>query len=370
MKRVRVYHDLVSLSESHKKLFQINRQENSFFLSYAWFDNLIKNSLSVDYSMCFYGLENEGDGAALALAPMCFSSSRQHWFSLRKLIAASNYYTSLFQLIRDHHTADSLENITSLVRGIIQDAIQWDCIDMHPMALDSIEFTSIQQAFRDAGALTQTYFCFGNWYLKLEGRNFQEYYQSRPSRLKNTIERKSRQLKKSHGLQIKLVQTEAELQTAAAEYEHVYQSSWKQAEAHPNFILGLMQICAQHGWLRLGIAYLDDQPVAAQLWMVHQGVASIYKLAYDENFSKHSIGSILTAHMMQHVIDIDMVVEVDYLTGDDDYKKDWMSHRRERWGIVAFNQATLKGRLAGYWHLGRHELKRLLTNFRLPFRTI
>jgi CelD/BcsL family acetyltransferase involved in cellulose biosynthesis len=47
--------------------------------------------------------------------------------------------------------------------------------------------------------------------------------------------------------------------------------------------------------------------------------------------------------MMQHVIDVDEVVEVDYLVGDDPYKKDWMNHRRERWGIVAYNPSTFLG---------------------------
>ena len=367
MKRVRVYHDLASLPETYKKLFGINCHESSFFFSYAWFDNLTQNSLSIDHAMRFFGLEDESDGTASALAPMCFSSSRQHWYIFRQLIAASNYYSSLFHLIQDDRNSDSTENINLLIRGMMEDAPQWDCIDLHPMAVDNIQFTSIQRAFGDAGALTQTYFCFGNWYLKLDGRNFEEYFKSLPSRLRNTIERKSKQLEKSNGLHIKLVQTEAELQTAAVEFEQVYKSSWKQSEAHPHFISGLMRICAREGWLRLGIAYINNKPVAAQLWVVHRGIASIYKLAYDENFSKLSIGSILTAHLMRHVIDIDRVNEVDYLTGDDDYKKDWMPHRRERWGIIAFNQATLKGKLAGYWHLGRHQLKRVLAGIRVSF---
>ena len=363
MKRVRVYHDLVSLPESYKKLFGSNRQECSFFLSYVWFENLIQHSLGIDHSMRFFGLEDQSEGTAYALAPMCFSSSPQHWYTLRKLIAASNYYTSLFYLIQDDRDPDPHEKISLLIHGIIDDTSHWDCIDLHPMAVDSMQFASIQRGFRDAGALTQTYFCYGNWYLKLEGRNFREYFESLPSRLRNTIDRKSRQLEKSHALQIKLVQTEAELQTAAAAYEQVYQTSWKQSEAQPHFVSGLMQVCAREGWLRLGIAYIDDKPVAAQLWIVRQRIASIYKLAYDENFSKLSIGSILTAHMMRHVIDIDLVDEVDYLTGDDDYKKDWMSHRRERWGIIAFNQATLKGKLFGFWHLGKQELKHMLIKF-------
>lgn len=369
MKRVRVYQHLEALPDSYRKLFGTDDQVSSVFSSYIWFDNLIRHSLSIEHTLRFFGLEDESNGTAYVLAPMCFLSSRR-WYAPRKLIAASNYYTSLFCLIQDDVESHSNGNVDQLIRGMIEDIPEWDCIDLHPMAVDSIQFSSIQQAFRDSGASIQTYFCFGNWYLKVGGRSFQEYFNTVPSRVRNTVARKSRQLQKSHGLQIKLVQTEDELEAAAAAYDQVYQSSWKQSEAHPYFIPGLMQACARQGSLRLGIAYIDDQPVAAQLWIVYQGVASIYKLAYDEQFARFSIGSILTAHLMKHVIDIDHVQEVDYLTGDDDYKKDWMSQRRERWGVIAFNQTTLKGKLSGFWHLGRQEIKRIFYKLRLPFKNL
>jgi CelD/BcsL family acetyltransferase involved in cellulose biosynthesis len=105
-------------------------------------------------------------------------------------------------------------------------------------------------------------------------------------------------------------------------------------------------LCAERGWLRLGIAYYDNEPVAAQLWIVSHGRAVIYKLAHDEKVAKLSVGTVLTAFLMAHVLDVDKVREVDYLIGDDSYKKDWMSYRRERWGIVAYNPCSVAG-LAG-----------------------
>jgi CelD/BcsL family acetyltransferase involved in cellulose biosynthesis len=56
---------------------------------------------------------------------------------------------------------------------------------------------------------------------------------------------------------------------------------------------------------------------------------------------------LLTALLMEHVIEVDKVAEVDYLIGDDPYKKTWMSHRRERWGVIAYNPRSLAG-LAGW----------------------
>jgi len=93
----------------------------------------------------------------------------------------------------------------------------------------------------------------------------------------------------------------------------------------------------------LGLAWHGDTPIAAQLWLSSHGRADIYKVAYDEEYKRFAPGSVLTAEVMKHVIDIDQVKEVDYLIGDDPYKKRWLSQRRERWGWVAYNPRTLPG---------------------------
>ena len=92
-------------------------------------------------------------------------------------------------------------------------------------------------------------------------------------------------------------------------------------------------------------------------WIVHGGVASIYKICYAEKFAKLSVGSVLTARLLEHVLDVDRVTEVDYLSGDDTYKANWMSDRRERWGIMAFNPETLWGRAGIIRHIVGRNLK-------------
>ena len=115
-------------------------------------------------------------------------------------------------------------------------------------------------------------------------------------------------------------------------------------------------MAADQGWLRLGILTLGYDVIAAQLWLVKSNKASIYKLAYVKGFEPFSPGSLLTQAMMRQAIDVDGVNEVDYLTGDDAYKRDWMSHRRERWGIVAFHLGTLRGA----WLAAMHAVGRLI----------
>ena len=104
-----------------------------------------------------------------------------------------------------------------------------------------------------------------------------------------------------------------------------------------------MYLAAEQNALRLAIAYLGAEPVATQFWIVADNTAYIYKLAYKEAYKSMGVGSLLTAKLMQYVIDVDKVTTVDYLTGDDAYKQDWMTQRRERWGIEVFNTSTVFG---------------------------
>lgn len=55
---------------------------------------------------------------------------------------------------------------------------------------------------------------------------------------------------------------------------------------------------------------------------------------------------------MQHVLEVDKVDEADYLSGDDAYKKDWMSRRRERWGLLTLNPRPLHSLLTISRHVG------------------
>ncbi len=115
---------------------------------------------------------------------------------------------------------------------------------------------------------------------------------------------------------IALLRDTEDLPTAISAYEAVYQASWKKQEPFPDFMPGLLETYAASGELRLGLAWLGDKPIAAQLWIVANGRAHIYKVAYDEAYKSYSPGTLVTAMLMQHAIDVDQVHEVDYLIGD------------------------------------------------------
>lgn len=363
--QVHIYSNLGELPESFLNLFE-EAGRQSIFLTLPWFQNFAQTAMGhCDRIRIYCAKDIKGTPSGMLL--MRSLRGPNSLFSPRKLGALANYYSCFYAPHVAAAPGESAAILQTLAIAIAKEKPHWDAVEVKPMDLDSRDFRELVKAFKVAGFVVQTFFSFGNWYLPVNGRNFAKYSETLPSMLKNTLSRKRKKLEKSGRARIEIVTTGPELDAAIDAYMKVYLSSWKQPEPYPQFIPGLMRMCAAMGALRLGILRVDGEPAAAQLWIVHQGKALIYKLAYDERFAHLSVGTILSAALFQHALDVDKVTEVDYLSGDDGYKKDWMSHRRERWGILALNPRTPRGVLAIARHVGGRAVKRAALSIATPF---
>jgi hypothetical protein len=353
---VKIYARMEDLPEKYAPFFAENAKE-SFFLSFPWFQNLSATVLYPGDGVRVFSVElgDTAETPAAALLLRCHSSRSS--FSLRKLTGLANYYTSLFAPLRSP-SLYSPSHLSALTRAIAADRPAWDAVDLQWLDRDAPVFIELQRAFRDAGMVVQTYFCSGNWYLPVNGRTFKEYFEGLRSSVRNIAKSKNKKIERSGRVRVEIVSGTAGLDAALDAYQRIYTSSWKVPEPHAKFVPGFVRTSAEQGWLRLGVAYVDGEPAAAQIWIVSHGTASIYKIAYDKRFADLSVGSFLTLRMMEHALDVDRVREVDYLSGDDKYKQDWMSHRRERWGILAMNPHTVRGMLAIARHVGGRAVKR------------
>ncbi len=359
-----VHQDLNALNDGYEDLFFRN-ESVSFFHTLPWYRTFVQTTLTSREHVRIYAVESAfNPRSPRGVLIMRHQDSPKLSWRPRILTGLANYYTSLFGPVIDPDESDAQPIFDQLAAAIAYDEIRWDVIDLHPLDIDAPSFTGMVTALRNAGLLVHTYYCFGNWHLQVNNQTYSDYISARPSRLSKTGKRQRRILEKDKQFRFELFTGTDRLEQALADYNAIYTSSWKVPEPHPNFIGKLMRTCAEQGWLRLGIAYMDGQPAAAQLWIVVGGQASIYKMAYDERFAKQSVGTVLSSLLMEHVIDVDKVEVVDYLTGDDNYKRDWMSHRRERWGIVAFNPRTPHGLLAAARHTGGRVVRRVINTVR------
>ncbi|MFG6466425.1 GNAT family N-acetyltransferase [Roseateles sp. BYS87W] len=312
----------------------LRRQEDAYVEFGAdWFGLLADTVFRGESHVVLYVLRRQG--RALAVLPVGVQDSGTGI----EIGALANYYTTLYSptLAADLSAEDLMPLLVALRRQHRAYAYRF-----WPMDPTAKEFGLLRDALRLAGLQAHEYFAFGNWYLQVNS-DWADYLKHRSGQLRSTIKRMTKRLAAEPGGRLEIIQDAADVDRGIAAYEAVYGASWKVPEPYPEFIPGLIRLCARRGWLRLGIAWIGDQPIAAQLWIVNGSRAHIYKVAYDENFKHIAPGTLVTALLLEQAIDRDQVTEVDYLIGDDAYKKTWMSHRRERFGLIAYDPATLRG---------------------------
>lgn len=202
-------------------------------------------------------------------------------------------------------------------------------ITLWPVPDEDGSTTRLAAALRKAGWRVDVTPCDHNHVLHVRGRSFVEYWAQRPGRMRTTLKRKAKKV------DVELL-THFD-QDAWTAYEHVYSNSWKPEEGDPALLRRFAEAEGEAGRIRLAIARADGEPVAAQFWTVENGTAYIHKLAHLEEAKKLSAGTTLSAALFEHVIDKDGVELVDFGTGNDPYKRDWMEEDRPRYRIDALD---------------------------------
>jgi len=235
----------------------------------------------------------------------------------------ANWYTFRFRPILSEG-ADAPALLTALARDLTREAGR-----ITLTGLPEAEADSLQSAFRQAGWLTLREQSDVNHVLALDGRDFAAYLAGRPGPLRTTLKRKSNKV-------VTQVLTRFDPQ-AWDQYEAIYAESWKPEEGSPAFLRAFAQEEGAAGRLRLGLAHAASDPegpaIAAQMWTVEGRTAFIHKLAHRESAKPLSPGSVLSAALFRQVIDADRVAMVDFGTGDDPYKRDWMEQVRPRYRL-------------------------------------
>lgn len=237
---------------------------------------------------------------------------------------------------------------TALLTALAADlAGQAPHIVLSPLPDEYQETIELVTAFRRTGWLVFVEQCDVNHVLHLGGRNYAEYLAARPGQLRTTLKRKAAKVAVT-------VETAFNPDSWAA-YETIYASSWKPEEGNPAFLRRFAQEEGAAGRLRLGLARADGVPVAAQFWTVEHGTAFIHKLAHTEEAKPLSPGTTLSAALFEHVIDRDRVSLVDFGTGNDGYKRDWMETVRPRYRLE-----VVRPLWPGNWPIiARHWLRKL-----------
>lgn len=198
-------------------------------------------------------------------------------------------------------------------------------VTLSPVPDEDGSASRLARAFGAAGWRVEVSRCDTNHILRIGERSFDAYWASRPGALRSTLKRKSGK--------VDITILDRFDEDAWADYERIYTASWKPSEDYPAMLRAFARSEGDAGRLRLGLAHHEGQAVAAQFWTVENSVAFIHKLAHLESHRHLSAGTTLSAALFKRVIDDDKVTLVDFGTGDEPYKRDWMEATRPRYRI-------------------------------------
>lgn len=237
------------------------------------------------------------------------------------LAALANWYTFRFRHVFTPNASQAM--VEAMARDLSRISRR---IDLAMVPDEEGSATQLETAFQKQGWFVIREVCDSNHVLEVGDRSHAQYLSDRPGALRATLKRKSGRMK--------TIVVDRFDKDAWQAFEDIYLRSWKPAEGSPEFLREFACMEGAAGRLRLGLALIDDKPVAAQFWTVERGTAFIHKLAHLEEAKSHSPGTVLTSALFEHVIDRDRVSLVDFGTGDDRYKQDWMELVRMRYRLI------------------------------------
>jgi len=299
-------------------------QGGSGFARSAWFDMLARH--------CFADREciwprAEAEGASVIL-PLLRDGDQ--------LSALSNYYSFAYAPLYEGAPSPAQQQAL-LVQVARQLRGSYGRVSFHPL-VDGDLARQMRGAFAAAGWIALLTDQNSNHYLDLRGRDFAAYWAERPGQLRSSVRRKGKG--QPYDFHIETTLTDE----LWSDYLAVYTASWKNAEPYPAMIRAIAEEAAARGALRLGFARKDARAVAVQLWTIEGRTACIHKIAHDGAEDRGSPGTLLSHFMFQQMIDREKVARIDYGTGNNAYKRDWMEEERPMERLDCFNP-----RRAGMW---------------------
>lgn len=275
------------------------------------------------------------DGDACVVLPLCRGDG--------ELAALANWYSFRWRPIVSPG-CDPAPLLVALAAALKEKCKR---IVLTPLPDEGGEATALEAGFRTAGWSLWREACDTNHVLPVNGRSFDAYLAGRPGHLRTTLKRKA--------ARINCFILECFDEEAWNAWEAIYRDSWKPSEGSPAFLRAFAEAEARAGRMRLGMAFADGMPIAGQLWTVEAGTAFIHKLAHRETARDLSPGTVLSAALFRQVIDRDRVALIDFGTGDDAYKRDWMESQRPRYRLTMLRP----GAPANWPLLARRTLARL-----------
>lgn len=345
---VQVIRDLKGMSTHRADWDEIaSIQADSFpFMGYDWFSTWVNNFLQ-DEEMWVLLLYEKG--VLVCIAPLLKRREKMFQLPIQKFELMGNVYSPFRNfLFRENDFERRKEHVGALLGWLAKHGGPWDVMDLAAVPEEMDCFAVIPEAAQGSGLPLVEHVAYGDWYVDGIDCTGDEFIEALPKKIRKDVSYCMRRLQKLAAVEFKVVKDPELVHAYMRAYYDVYSKSWQKTETvGPQFHRDYAEVAARQGWLRLGFLFAGDEAIAAQFWITSHATSYVLKTVYDQAYKKYSPGKVLTAEMVRYVIDEDRIRLIDYVQGDEPYKKDWTPKRRERRGATLFSR-SLKGRMLDF----------------------
>ena len=182
--------------------------------------------------------------------------------------------------------------------------------------------------------------------------DWDEFFKNRSRKFRKSINNKLNRFKKEPDFKIdhEIVTTSGH--PVLNEIVDISKKSWKAGiktdlgsdTAGRKFLLGLVETFGANNHTQVWILRKNAIPVAYEYHVIFDNIAYPIRADYDEDYRKHSPGSVLEYAALKHLFESQNVTEY-YSCGDDYwYLNNWSNDRREHYTIEVFS-SNIKARL-------------------------
>jgi CelD/BcsL family acetyltransferase involved in cellulose biosynthesis len=290
----------------------------------------------------------DGDGRAIAMAPLIEQRQAGRTF----LLAPANDHSSRVEWVLGREPRAGVEAIWRHLR----DALRWDVLVLRDVPVDGPTSTLVEEEARRDRHLVGRWRSLETPYLAL-GAVSREAGVS--AKFLANLRRRMRRLQEQGAVSVRRVDAGEAVDAFLEEFLSLEAAGWKgvrgSAIAHDPrtvaFYRDVASAAAREGWLALRALDVGGRPIAMHFGLLHKGVYSLPKPAYDESFATCSPGQLLFREVLAEC-EARRLDELDFLGPDMPWKRDWVpAFRPHDWlyvyrpGVTAVALHAFKHRL-------------------------
>ena len=389
-KVLRSREEFLGLAHDWQRILSANGDAR-FYASFDWFSAMIFLAQDAPRELEVVVFSRRGE--VVGICPCHIRARKVRRLPVRSFEMIGNVYSPERTLVvREGFEEAVARGLLDYLQG--EARARWDILRFEGLPERSAMRARLEAEAAHRGIAGQCDVQFANLVTDFaRARTPREFFASLSSNMRQMIRSKMNRLNRQGAFDILLVTSpEHDLQRAFDDYYTIYGDSWKKSESDPHFHRRLGLAMAEKGGLRLFVLYYrpgagaagrpftsiespveanrpvprDYLPVAATLFLVHQGCGYFLKTAYREGFAELSAGTVLFWFTMQHLLGQDGVALVDHQIGDEAYKLRWGGAVREQRVLYqAYNPRSLRAavlRALSAARRGAHLLDRLATH--------